>query len=166
MPLVLEDGDAALYDNLEDLSTGEIRKKAAELQEERFSQLKRAASSFRNGNLTGKSCAAFYSDEGQALVPKIARLNRIAAQKIYCGKNGVDSNCLDLHHLTVSEAELVTRAFLSYHEGSGNTVKIVTGRGSHSSDGICKLLMSIWNLLRRQNRKYSFDGIATFTVNF
>lgn len=143
----------------------EVRRAATDLQGERIKQLQRATSSFRSGNLTGKSSAAFYSDEGQSLAPRIARLNRVAAEKIYREKNGdpAKQKCLDLHHLTVAEAQEVTRAFLDYF--TVGSVQIITGRGIHSAEGTCKLSTAIWNLLRQQKRKYSFDGIATFTIN-
>ena len=160
-----DDGDRQLFNELEECSAGEVRRMAVDLQSERIKQLQRAASSFKSGNLTGRSCAAFYSDEGQALAPKIAQLNRVAAEKIYAEKNpkGLHCNKLDLHHLTVAEAQTITKAFLELHKSS--TVQIVTGRGNHSSDGSCKLSTAIWNLLRSEKRNFSFDGIATFTIN-
>lgn len=146
-----------------------MREIAIDLQEERIESLKKAASCFRSGNLTGKSSASFYSDEGQSLAPKISRIHRIAAEKIFKERNEnfKYSKCIDLHYLTVAEAQSVTCAFLRHHEALKTfSVQIITGRGTHSSGGICKLSSTIWNLLRAQNRKYSFDSVATFTINF
>lgn len=146
-----------------------MRQLATELQAERVENLKRAALSFRAGNLTGKSSASFYSDEGQSLAPKIAKLHRIAAEKIFHERNEnfKASKFIDLHYLTVAEAQSVTSAFLKHHESlKTSSIQIITGRGNHSSGGTCKLSTSIWNLLRAQKRKYYFDGIATFTINF
>ena len=96
-----------MFDELEDSTAVEVRNMAVGLQEERVKQLQRASSSFKRGNLTGRSSATYYSDEGQALAPKITRLNRVAAEKIYRDKNpnGLESNKLDLHNLTVAEAK-------------------------------------------------------------
>lgn len=165
--LVLEDDDKRDFDR--HLSGLEVRQMAAELQTERVENLKRAASSFKAGNLTGKSSASFYSDEGQSLAPKIARLHRIAAEKIFQERNEnfKASKCIDLHYLTVAEAQSVASAFLRHHEAlKSSSIQIITGRGNHSSGGTCKLASSIWNLLRAQKRKYYFDGVATFTINF
>ena len=154
-----------MFDELEDSTAVEVRNMAVGLQEERVKQVQRASSSFKRGNLTGRSSATYYSDEGQALAPKITRLNRVAAEKIYRDKNpnGLESNKLDLHNLTVAEAKEVSMAFLERHTSS-KSVQIITGRGNHSADGNCKLSTAIWNLLRQEKLNYSFDGIASFTI--
>ena len=152
-----------------DISGLEVREMAVELQAERIEKLKRAASCFKTGNLTGKSSASYYSDEGQSLAPKISRLHRIAAEKIFkeSNENYKFSNYIDLHYLTVAEAQSISIAFLKHHEKlRTSSIRIITGRGNHSTGGICKLSSAIWNLLRTEKRKYSFDGVATFTINF
>lgn len=147
----------------------EVREMAIDLQAERAEHLKRATLCFKAGNLTGKSSASHYSDEGQSLVPKISRLNRIAAEKILKERNEnlKISKLVDLHYLTVAEAQSAAAAFIRHHEILRTpSIQIITGRGIHSLGGICKLSTAIWNFLRAQNRKYSFDGIATFTIKF
>lgn len=169
MFLVLEDDDFYNFDEFSKVSGLEVREMAVELQEERMEKLKRAASCFKSGNLTGKSSASYYSDEGQSLAPKISRLHRIAAEKIFKERNEnfKFSKSIDLHYLTVSEAQSVASAFLKHHERlRAGSIQIITGRGNHSTGGICKLSSAILNLLKAQKRKYSFDGVATFTINF
>ena len=148
---------------------------AVKLQEERISNLKRAATSFRMGNLTGKASAGYYSDQSQHLASKALRLNRIGAEKIFTERNlnkqgdnnNYNFNILDLHYLTVSEAQSLAAAFIAHHsQKRTSSVKILTGRGNHSPSGNCKLTSAILNILRKQESKYSFDNIATFTVRF
>lgn len=157
------------YEKFTDVSGVEMREIAIKLQAERIERLRRAASCFRTGNLTGKSSASYYSDEGQSLAPRISKLHRIAAEKIFkeSNENYKFSKYIDLHYLTVTEAQSIVSAFLNHQEKLRTpSIKIITGRGNHSTGGICKLSSAIWNLLRTQKRKYSFDGVATFTINF
>jgi NEDD4-binding protein 2 len=169
--LVFEEGDFD-FDEYEAALTNasgfKVREMATELREKRMEKLRRAGEYFKSGSLTGKLSASHFSDEGQAMTPKVARLNRIAADKIFKERNEhfKYSNTIDLHYLTVSESQLVAKAFLKHHEGlRTGSIQIITGRGNHSNGGICKLSASILNILKGQNRKYSFDGIATFTIN-
>lgn len=165
----MEDGDFSEFDGFSNVSGLEVREMAVELQKERIETLKRAALYFKSGNLTGKSSASYYSDVGQSLAPKISRLHRIAAEKIFKERNEnfKFSKLIDLHYLTVAEAQSVASAFLKHHESLiTGSIQIITGRGNHSIGGNCKLSSAILNLLKCQKRKYSFDGISTFTINF
>lgn len=170
--LVLEgDDDQNEFDSLKCFTGAEVRQMAVDLHEERISNLKRAAASFRQGNLTGKASAAYYSQQGQNVFVKVSRLHRIGAEKIYKERNKDigDENVinLDLHYLTVAEAQSLTAAFIAHHSRKRTTwIKIVTGRGNHSAGGTCKLTVAITSFLRAQDRKYSFDNIATFTIYF
>lgn len=145
-----------------------MRRIASDLQAERINNFKRAATSFKSGNMTGRSTASYYSDQGRSLAPKIARFHRIAAEKLVHSRNPnlKFANCIDLHYLTVEEAETAASAFVQHHEQLRTaSIQLITGRGNHSSNGTCKLSTAIWNLLRTRNLKYSFDGVATFTIN-
>lgn len=147
---------------------------AAELQAERINEFQRASASFSRKSLTGTSAASYYSQLGHGLSLKIDRLHRIAAEKLLFERNSFDSkqqknsnaNVLDLHFLTVAEARKVAAEFLTFHESRGTrSIYIVTGRGNHSSNGSCKLACAMENLLKGRKIKFSFDSIATFTIN-
>lgn len=166
--IVLEDEDEKEFKKLEHLSGLEVRQLAVNLQADRMKSLQKSAHSYRPNDLTGISRASYYSEQGQALVPRIKMLNRIAAEIIFKSKNlnFKTAKIIDLHHLTVPEAQSITCAFLLHHESiKTNSVQIITGKGNHSQGGSCKLSASIWNLLRARKNNYSFDGSATFTIN-
>ena len=141
---------------------------AADLQSDRIENLQKSIKSYKPNNLSGMSRASYYSDQGHSLAPRIKMLNRIAAEIIFKSKNPnfKTIRTIDLHHLTVSEAQSVTCAYLQHHESIKTpSVQIITGKGNHSQGGNCKLAAAIWNILRARKNKFSFDGTATFTIN-
>ncbi|XP_042224351.1 uncharacterized protein LOC121868119 [Homarus americanus] len=64
---------------------------------------------------------------------------------------------LDLHNMTVREATRITNEFLRQSQHGHNMVKIVTGRGLHTEDGIPKVKPAIATLLN--NLDYEFREV-------
>jgi hypothetical protein len=141
---------------------------AVEAQNERIGYLKRAASSYKHGNLTGMGSASYYSSQGRDMTAGVERLHRIAAQLTLESFNPSlkTSRKLDLHNLYVNEAIQVAKEFIAHFESIGDRreITIITGRGNHSSAGKCRLTPAIWNMLKGDKKPFSFDGLASFTV--
>lgn len=65
---------------------------------------------------------------------------------------------IDLHLLRVREARQVTETFLKQSRGKYRRVRIITGRGLHSVDGVPKIKPAVESLLSENN--YSFKETA------
>lgn len=161
-------GDNDEYNRLRFLPFQQVREMAVQAQGERIALLKRAAESYKHGNMTGMGSASYYSSQGRNMTSGVERLHRIAAQLTLESFNPtlVSTRKLDLHHLYVEEAVLVTAEFINYYElcRDRGQLSIVTGRGNHSTSGKSRLTPAIWNMLKNSKKKFSFDGIATFSV--
>ncbi len=143
---------------------------AVQAQSERISFLKRAADSYKHGNLTGMGSASYYSSQGRSMTLGVERLHRVAAQLVLETLNPhlKLSKKLDLHNLYVNEALQVANEFVNHCEriGDRSEVTIVTGRGNHSAAGQCRLTPAIWNMLKGKGKKFTFDGDACFSIFF
>lgn len=141
---------------------------AVEAQGERIQYLKRAADSYKHGNLTGMGSASYYSSQGRDMTSGVERLHRIAAQlTLECFNPSLKTTRkLDLHNLFVNEAVQVAGAYVSHFEriGARCDIVIVTGRGNHSVAGKSRLTPAIWNMLKGDRKNFSYDGIASFTI--
>jgi len=71
-----------------------------------------------------------------------------------------ESDTLDLHGLTVTEACTIVRETLQHSPPSpGNTLKIITGRGNHSTNQIGVLGPAVREMLIREGYSVSkWDG--------
>ncbi|XP_045106133.1 uncharacterized protein LOC123501386 [Portunus trituberculatus] len=65
---------------------------------------------------------------------------------------------IDLHQLTVKEAMHVTKTFLKQSRGKYRKLRIITGRGLHSANGVPKIKPAVESLLNEWN--YSFKETA------
>lgn len=61
---------------------------------------------------------------------------------------------VDLHCMTVREATQIVDAFLAQNRGRHHRVRIVTGRGLHSENGVPKVKPAVLQLLENQNLKF------------
>lgn len=127
----------------------------------------KAAESFQRGGITGKGYSSYLSEEGSALTSRIDKLNAMAAYAALRKFNPKLSNSrsIDLHGLTVKEAEPLVHSFLRHHLVDNETVsvQIVTGHGRGSSQG-ARLRPVIYGLLAASRFNFSFDNFAVFTV--
>lgn len=62
---------------------------------------------------------------------------------------------LDLHNMTIREAIQTTEAFIQKYWGQYEKVRIITGRGLHSKEGVAKVKPAIKNLLLNLNLKHT-----------
>lgn len=89
-------------------------------------------------------CSTFYNFKGIVDESEVVKI-----------KQGIHE--LDLHMLKVLEAIRVTQMFLKQSRGRCCCVRIITGRGLHSPDGIPKIKPEVQKLLG--NRGYKFKEI-------
>ncbi|XP_064091874.1 uncharacterized protein LOC135205343 [Macrobrachium nipponense] len=61
---------------------------------------------------------------------------------------------LDLHHMTVHEAEQMASDFIDDFTNKENKVRIITGRGARSKDGIPKIKPAIKDLLESEGLEF------------
>lgn len=160
--------DFGLKDTSKVVETSEYyREIAQELIAKRADIYAKAAESFQRGGLTGKGYSSFLSEEGNAFTSSIEEMNAMAAFAALKKFNPKLSNSriLDLHGLTVREAEPLVHSFLRHHlvENDTLSVQIVTGHGRGSSQG-ARLRPVIYGLLSSSRFNFSFDNFAVFTV--
>lgn len=158
---------AEIDEDLTALSGSELRQMANDLQASRIGYFKRAASTFQGTNLTAVGTAQYLSDQGHSMSSAVERLHRMAAQKCLVEKNAglSGASALDLHGLRVAEAVEVTEAFLAHHrQRRSPSVKIITGRGSHSESRASRLTPAVITLLRNGGFRFSIDNFGNFMV--
>lgn len=143
------------------------REEAQKLIESQNQYFRRAASKYHQGGLTGSGHAAYLSEEGRKLSKEIDKYNAMAALCIFRQNNPNISTLrtIDLHGLTVKEAEPLIQSYLQHHfvDGDSNSVQIVTGYGRRSKRG-ARLKPAVFNLLTTSNYSFAFDNFAVFTV--
>ncbi|CAG8568331.1 1967_t:CDS:2 [Diversispora eburnea] len=127
-----------------------------------FNAFKKSKSS-RNGD---GGISFHYSTEGQKFDAEMKKWNLRAARSMVqrkC-KSGGNDYILDLHGLTVKEAETVTKEKLNkwykksmtkYNNKPVKPLKIITGLGKHSPNGIAILPPAINRLLDKENWNFS-----------
>ncbi|CAG8434105.1 4728_t:CDS:2 [Ambispora gerdemannii] len=135
---------------------------ATELMAKRNEAYRKAAVAFRKakGRNGEGGIAFFYSDEGREYDSQMQQWNLRATRSLI--KRDSEANrdhvLLDLHGLTVAEAVLVVNEGLAqwYSKGMNQRshtpmkpLKIVTGLGNHSPNGVAKLPPAIAQMLAR-----------------
>lgn len=79
---------------------------------------------------------------------------RQAAQPRLPSHHGTDPR-IDLHGLTVAEAEEVVLGLLRQYEGRADTLTVITGQGLHSASGKARLRPAVMELLEQQGYRYT-----------
>ncbi|CAG8527346.1 15767_t:CDS:2 [Racocetra persica] len=132
-----------------------------ECMKKRNEAFKKAANAFQKskGSRNGEGGIAFhYSTEGRNFDAEMKKWNLRAARSIVrrqSKKNG-DANLLDLHGLRVDEALAVVKEKLDEWypirgQAPSRPLKIVTGLGNHSPNGVAKLRTEVNRLLIKHN---------------
>ncbi|KAL5492435.1 hypothetical protein ACEPAI_3882 [Sanghuangporus weigelae] len=90
----------------------------------------------------GGEVALFYAQEAQRHQAEVRKLQLDAMRELVDGKRfaGTDTDVVDIHYCTTSEALTIVREVLA--EGwvsPARPLRIITGRGSHSSNGVAVL---------------------------
>ncbi|KAL5513213.1 hypothetical protein ACEPAH_3611 [Sanghuangporus vaninii] len=90
----------------------------------------------------GGEVALFYAQEAQRHQAEVQKLQLDAMRELVDGKRfaGADTDVIDIHYCTTSEALTIVREVLD--EGwvsPARQLRVITGRGSHSSNGVAVL---------------------------
>ncbi|KAI8334005.1 hypothetical protein BC941DRAFT_433592 [Chlamydoabsidia padenii] len=138
----------------------------------------KAATAYRSGKnrKTGEQGVAFYySDEARQLDAKAREWNMRAARAYVRDKRLATKNdhLLDLHGLTVNEAQTLVREGLTQWWSRSQIqiarrkiqpLQIITGAGNHSERGHARLLPSIQKLLRNEGWLFDVSRPGCFLV--
>ncbi|KAG0669795.1 hypothetical protein C6P45_003315 [Maudiozyma exigua] len=114
-------------------------------------------SSYKNGN---KAEAKRLSDQSHQEFIRFQQLNNQAAEWVFVENNKDSmSNEIDLHGLYVSEAEYVIKKRLIYgHTHNEQDVRIIVGKGKHSSGGIAKIKPAAEQLCNEAKFQWQIDS--------
>lgn len=114
-------------------------------------------SAYKNGN---KSEAKQLSDRSHQEFIRFQQLNNQAAEFVFVENNKDSmSNEIDLHGLYVSEAEYVIKKRLIYgHNNNEQDVRIIVGKGKHSSGGIAKIKPAAEQLCNEGKFQWQVDS--------
>ncbi|KAK9498375.1 hypothetical protein O3M35_003021 [Rhynocoris fuscipes] len=127
---------------------------AGKLYDMREDCLRKAEKAIAAGN---KTVAVYYSEMAKWYMERIEQSNSLAASAML---NGYESaTTLDLHFLQVPQALKVLDLFLDEKiralKSRKSTVYIITGRGSHSPQGLCKIKAAVQIRLNKRCIPYS-----------
>ncbi|KAH8104052.1 hypothetical protein BXZ70DRAFT_680630 [Cristinia sonorae] len=133
--------------------------RASELMEERNQALREASRAWQRGNTKsrGGEVAMFYATKARELSQQAHDENLVAAREMIYQKRQVMPNCtvIDLHGVTVAEAVSVVQSILVEEcPTEAKPLKVITGRGRHSVNGVgvlapavkAALLSDGWNV--------------------
>ncbi|KAI9274674.1 hypothetical protein BDA99DRAFT_498210 [Phascolomyces articulosus] len=156
-----------LIDNAETYTDDDpmaCREKASELVMQRNNLYRKAAEAYRRSKNKGPGeggVAFYYSDEARQLDTQAKNWNLKAARALVRKERlrEQDDHLVDLHGLTVSEAQVLireavnqwwSRSQIQIGRRGIKPLKLVTGVGNHSEYGESKLLPSALKLLKRE----------------
>ncbi|CAO3587031.1 unnamed protein product [Absidia cylindrospora] len=154
------------------------RMMAMDLIFDRNALFQKAAAAYRSSKnkKTGEQGVAFfYSDEARQLDTKAREWNMRAARAYVRDKRLTtnDDHLLDLHGLTVSEAQTLvkegltqwwSRSQIQMARRKIQPLRIITGTGTHSERGQARLLPSIQKLLRNEGWLFDVTHPGCFVV--
>ncbi|EJF64082.1 hypothetical protein DICSQDRAFT_178599 [Dichomitus squalens LYAD-421 SS1] len=121
-----------------------------ELQEQRRAALREAGKAWQKGNSKnrGGEIAFYFAERARELQEQVQKEQLQRAREMVMGSRSVKihSDLIDLHGLIVVEAVAISREYLSEYFND-KPVKIITGRGNHSSNGVGVLGPAVKNAL-------------------
>ncbi|CAG8724459.1 3065_t:CDS:2, partial [Acaulospora morrowiae] len=144
------------------------RQMANEYMEKRNDAFRKAVKAWknsRNSRYGDGGIASHYSADGHKYDQEMKKWNSRAVKSMLKQRSRIDEYLLDLHGLTVNEAITVVKERLSrLHNSKGTTksggmffrpLKIITGVGKHSPNGIAKLPEAIDRFLHENKWDFS-----------
>ncbi|KAF8939688.1 hypothetical protein BGZ58_008983 [Dissophora ornata] len=179
---LLESSNAELYNNEDD--PARCRQRAHEMLEQRNEFFRKAAKAYQESKGKGAGMggiAAYYADEGKKMDAEGKQWHMRAARAVVQQHRleNSDPNLVDLHGLTVVEAQTVvkeavtqwfSRATMQASRVTAKPLKIVCGVGSHSKNKVARLYPSILSLLTKDgwnceavNGVILVKGVSRFT---
>ncbi|KAG0309833.1 hypothetical protein BGZ98_005373 [Dissophora globulifera] len=158
---LLDNANTNLYNNEDDPVW--CRERAQEMLEQRNELFRKAAKAYQLSKGKGPGMggiAAYYADEGKKLDTQGKQWHMRAARAVVQQHRleNKDPNLVDLHGLTISEAQTVvkeavtewfSRATMQASRIAAKPLKIVCGVGSHSKDRIARLYPTVLSLLMK-----------------
>ncbi|KAF9912961.1 hypothetical protein EC991_007575 [Linnemannia zychae] len=167
---IVENANADLYNDDDDPVW--CRQRAHEILDQRNELFRKAAKAYQATKGKGAGMggiAAYYADEGKKLDAQGKQWHMRAARAVVQQHrlDNNDPNLVDLHGLTVSEAQTVvreavtqwfSRATMQASRIASKPLKIICGVGSHSKDRIARLYPTILNLLQKDGWRCEAEG--------
>ncbi|KAG0367904.1 hypothetical protein BC939DRAFT_502211 [Gamsiella multidivaricata] len=158
---LLENANTELYNDEDDPEW--CRQHAQEMLQQRNELFRKAAQAYQTSKGKGAGMggiAAYYADEGKKLDAQGKQWHMRAARAVVQQHRleNNDPNLVDLHGLTVAEAQTVVkeavtqwfaRATMQASRIAAKPLKIVCGVGSHSKNRIARLYPTILSLLMK-----------------
>ncbi|KAG0273460.1 hypothetical protein BGZ95_010724 [Linnemannia exigua] len=167
---IVENANADLYNDDDDPTW--CRQRAHEILDQRNELFRKAAKAYQATKGKGAGMggiAAYYADEGKKLDVQGKQWHMRAARAVVQQHRLVnnDPNLVDLHGLTVSEAQTVVReavtqwfsvSTMQASRIAAKPLKIICGVGSHSKDRIARLYPTILSLLQKDGWRCEAEG--------
>ncbi|CAK7903380.1 hypothetical protein CAAN1_07S07162 [[Candida] anglica] len=144
------------YNHATDSEYKRLRAKADECYQKRSSLSQQSQAAFKSGD---KSRAHDLSEESKKFLSQAEGYNRQAAEYVF-RENNADSagDEIDLHGLYVKEAEYILQNRLGAAIRSNQShLRVIVGKGLHSSNGIAKLKPAIDQLCDECNLRHRID---------
>ena len=66
---------------------------------------------------------------------------------------------LDLHGLTVEQARQQLQELVSDSSNKNNNIRIITGKGNHSTGGIAKIQLEVKDFLNKQGVSWKYGKV-------
>ncbi|KAF9334269.1 hypothetical protein BG006_002429 [Podila minutissima] len=166
---ILDASNADLYNDEDDPLW--CRQRAHETLDQRNELFRKAARAYKDAKNKGVGMggiAAFYADEGKKLDAQGKQWHMRAARAVVQQHRleNNDPNLVDLHGLTIAEAQTVvkeavtqwfSRATMQASRIAAKPLKIICGVGSHSKDRVARLYPTILNLLMKDGWRIEAD---------
>ncbi|GJJ70755.1 hypothetical protein EMPS_03105 [Entomortierella parvispora] len=171
---LLDKSNAELYNDDDDPIW--CRQRAHEVLEQRNELFRKAAKAYQATKGKGAGMggiAAYYADEGKKLDVQGKQWHMRAARAVvqqHRVENN-DPNLVDLHGLTIAEAQTVvreavtqwfSRSTMQASRIAGKPLKIICGVGSHSKDRIARLYPTILSLLMKDGWRCEAENGVIF----
>ncbi|KAK3832432.1 MAG: hypothetical protein J3R72DRAFT_478249 [Linnemannia gamsii] len=167
---IVENANADLYNDDDDPIW--CRQRAHEILDQRNELFRKAAKAYQATKGKGAGMggiAAYYADEGKKLDAQGKQWHMRAARAVVQQHrlDNNDPNLVDLHGLTVSEAQTVvreavtqwfSRATMQASRITAKPLRIICGVGSHSKDRIARLYPTILSLLQKDGWRCEAEG--------
>ncbi|KAI0766683.1 Smr-domain-containing protein [Trametes elegans] len=139
------------------------KRRAWELSEQRRAALREASKAWQQGTSRnhGGEVAFYFAERARELQQQQHKEQLDAAREMVMNTRSVTANCerIDLHGTVVSEAIAIVREYLAEHGAThAKPLRVITGRGNHSRNGVGVLGPAVKNAL-------SADGWSVDTID-
>ncbi|KAI5965229.1 uncharacterized protein KGF55_001449 [Candida pseudojiufengensis] len=153
---LFDDKNEPAYNHATDQQYKQLRSKADELYKKRNQLSQQSQQAYKQGD---KQKAHELSEESKKATQEAESYSEKAAEYVF-RENNTDSASdeIDLHGLYVKEAEwIVKKRINSCIQTNQSHLKVIVGKGLHSSNGISKLKPAIDQLCEESNLKHYID---------